>query len=71
MKYQNIYKLFTKLYNADSGNYSKGRLLRSNKEKLYIIKDDDSPVYAPSYMIFYYKNQCDDWVLEDFMVVTK
>jgi hypothetical protein len=71
MKYQSIYELFVKLYNSDSGNYSKGRLLRSNKEKLYIIKDEDSPSYAPSYMIFYYKNQYNDWILEDFMVVTK
>ena len=71
MKYQNIYELFIKLYNSDSGNYSKGRLLRSNKEKLYIIQEGDSPSYACSYMIFYYKNQYNDWILEDFMVVTK
>ena len=71
MKYQNIYELFIKLYNSDSGNYSKGRLLRSNKEKLYIIQEGNSPSYAPSYMIFYYVNQYNDWILEDFMVVTK
>lgn len=68
MKYQNIYELFVKLYNSDSGNYPKGRLLRSNKEKLYIIQE---PSYACGYMIFYYVNQYNDWILEDFMVVTK
>lgn len=71
MKYQNIYELFIKLYNSDSGNYSKGRLLRSNKEKLYIIQEEGYSSYTCNYMIFYYVNQCNDWILEDFMVVTK